>query len=170
MKLHTAFLATAIALSLAACKPNEDKKPESTSAPAATQQSANPSGETQATSPSTSQGATTAPATGNTQPQQPAGETSSTTSSSTDAGTAGAAAGTTSAAINTGTKECDEFLAAVSQCITSKVPEEERNSKLKQINDMASQWKNVPESSRAATCTTAREAVRESYANFGCEI
>jgi hypothetical protein len=72
-----------------------------------------------------------------------------------------------------GVKECDDYLAKYTRCVSSKVPEQVRAAMVAAIDQSKAQWKtaaSTPEgrAGLAQACTRAQEASRASMQAYGC--
>lgn len=81
----------------------------------------------------------------------------------------------TSSGEKIGIPECDDYLAKVEACISNKMPEKEREHKMKELEglrkmilDMAGRDRN--KAATAAICKQAIEVSRENYKKYGCDF
>jgi hypothetical protein len=79
----------------------------------------------------------------------------------------------TSAAAEFGVKECDEYIAKYTECVSVKVPAAVRSAMLVAIDQTKAQWKAAaitPEgrAGLAEACTRAQEAAKASVQAYGC--
>ncbi len=94
--------------------------------------------------------------------------------------TAAPAAAATSAAASTsgtpefGVKECDDYIAKYSACVSAKAPEASRAAMAQALDQSKAAWKaaaSTPEGrqSLATMCTQALTAAKTSMQVYGCE-
>ena len=74
-----------------------------------------------------------------------------------------------------GVAECDDYLAKVDDCITTKVPEAARAQYNSSIEQTRKSWRDLAanpqtRASLAAACKQAVESARAAYKSFGCEF
>ncbi|MDR2872327.1 MAG: hypothetical protein LBV45_07400 [Xanthomonadaceae bacterium] len=153
MKLHIAFLAAAITLGLAACKPAATPPADDTGAtPAATTEGTT---EPTATEPGMEPGT------------EPAAEPSS---SDTTLAPIGEPA-TSAVSANTGVPECDEYINKVNACITDSIPAAHREEYTRGLEQMTAGWSSIPDKAALAeACKSAHESSKQMYAAQGCSL
>lgn len=93
--------------------------------------------------------------------------------SKTDA-PAAAATASTSTTPEFGVKECDEYLAKYSACVSAKAPEASRAALAQALEQSKASWKaaaSTPEGrqSLVTVCTQAMTAAKASMSVYGCE-
>jgi hypothetical protein len=74
-----------------------------------------------------------------------------------------------------GVEECDAFLTAYENCVSSKIPATARAQYQTSINTLRSSWKKLAENPQtratlAATCKTQHDQVRTQLKSFGCTL
>ena len=74
-----------------------------------------------------------------------------------------------------GVAECDDYLAKLDNCVTSKVPAAARSQYTASMESTRKQWRDLAanpqtRSSLAAACRQAVETARATYKSFGCEF
>ena len=74
-----------------------------------------------------------------------------------------------------GVAECDDYLAKVDNCITSKVPAAARTQYTASIEQTRKSWRDLAanpqtRASLAAACKQAVETARAAYKSYGCEF
>ena len=79
----------------------------------------------------------------------------------------------TAAAEKIGVAECDNFIAAYENCVSSKVPESARAQLRNSVTTWRTQWKRLADNPQtrgqlAAACKTQLEATRNSMKQYGC--
>ena len=90
------------------------------------------------------------------------------------AGTPAANANTaTAAAEKVGVAECDNFITAYENCVSSKVPEDRRAQLRNAVATWRAQWKKLADNPQtrgtlAAACKSQIEATRTSMKVYGC--
>ncbi len=99
--------------------------------------------------------------------------TNSAASTTTTPATATTPASSTAAAI--GVAECDDYLAKVDDCVTSKVPAAARQQYTASIDQTRKSWRDLAanpqtRASLASACKQAVESARAAYKSYGCEF
>ena len=74
-----------------------------------------------------------------------------------------------------GVEECDTFLTAYENCVTTKIPEASRAQFQTSINTLRSQWKKLADNPQtrgtlAAACKSSHEATKAQVKSFGCSL
>lgn len=72
-----------------------------------------------------------------------------------------------------GVEECDTYIAAYENCVTSKVPEAQRAQYQNSLSQLRSSWKKLADNpatkgSLAAACKSAHESAKASMKSFNC--
>ena len=96
-----------------------------------------------------------------------------TASSPAPAGTPATNANTTAAADKVGVAECDNFITAYENCVSSKVPEAARAQLRNAVATWRTEWKKLADNPQtrgtlAAACKTQVEATRTQMKAYGC--
>ena len=96
---------------------------------------------------------------------------SSASTPATPAGTP--AASTASNATEVGIAECDTFITAYENCVSSKVPEAARAALRTSVATWRTEWKKLADNPQtrgtlAAACKTQREATAQQMKAYGC--
>jgi hypothetical protein len=98
------------------------------------------------------------------------------TNSSAPASTPASATNTSaSAGEKIGVAECDSFLTAYENCITTKVPEAARAAYKKAITDWRTSWKKLADNPQTkgtlvGVCKTQLETARTQLKSYGCTL
>jgi Meckel syndrome type 1 protein len=98
------------------------------------------------------------------------------TTTTTPATTTSPAASTSAATGDKiGVAECDDYLAKVDTCVTSKVPAAARAQYTASIEQTRKSWRDLAanpqtKASLASACKQAVEAARTAYKSYGCEF
>jgi hypothetical protein len=79
----------------------------------------------------------------------------------------------TASAEKVGVAECDNFITAYENCVSSKVPEASRAQLRNSVATWRAQWKKLADNPQtrgtlAAACKTQIEATRNSMKQYGC--
>jgi len=79
----------------------------------------------------------------------------------------------TASAEKVGVAECDNFITAYENCVSSKVPEAQRAQLRNAVTTWRAQWKKLADNPQtrgtlAAACKTQIEATRNSMKAYGC--
>jgi len=74
-----------------------------------------------------------------------------------------------------GVEECDTFLTAYENCVTTKIPEAARVQYQSSINTLRASWKKLADNPQtrgtlAATCKTQHDQVRTQLKQFNCSL
>lgn len=100
-------------------------------------------------------------------------------SSTNSAAPAGTPASTTNSSASAGDKigiaECDTFLTAYDNCVSTKVPEAVRAQYKTAINTWRTEWKKLADNPQtrgtlAGICKTQMETARTQVKSFGCTL
>lgn len=102
-----------------------------------------------------------------------AAPSTATASSPAPAGTPATNANTTAAADKVGVAECDNFITAYENCVSSKVPEAARAQLRNSVVTWRTEWKKLADNPQtrgtlAAACKTQLEATRTQMKRYGC--
>ncbi|HLL74546.1 MAG TPA: hypothetical protein VK421_04725 [Pyrinomonadaceae bacterium] len=101
---------------------------------------------------------------------------SATNAASTPAAATTPASSTTAATGDKiGVAECDDYLAKVDDCVTSKVPAAARTQYTASIEQTRKSWRDLAanpqtRASLASACKQAVETARAAYKSYGCEF
>ena len=103
---------------------------------------------------------------------RPATTTNAATTTTTPAAATSPAAATGD---KIGVAECDDYLAKVDNCVTSKVPAAARSQYSASIEQTRKSWRDLAanpqtRSTLAAACKQAVESARTAYKSYGCEF
>lgn len=74
-----------------------------------------------------------------------------------------------------GVEECDSFLTAYDNCVSTKIPEAARAQYRTSLNTLRTEWKKLADNPQtrgtlAAACKTQHEQVRAQVKSFGCTL
>jgi len=73
-----------------------------------------------------------------------------------------------------GVVQCDEYLAQVTACINSRIPQERRAGLHAEVRQTFTSWKEATTASERAAlpqaCAIAQEQAKEEYAAYGCAM
>ena len=95
------------------------------------------------------------------------------TNSAAPAGTPATSTNSSATAGKIGIEECDSFLTAYENCVSTKVPEVTRATYKKAITDWRASWKKLAENPQtratlAGICKTQMETARTQMKSVGC--
>lgn len=95
------------------------------------------------------------------------------TNSAVPAGTPATSTNSSATAGKIGIEECDSFLTAYDNCVSTKVPEAARAQYKTVINNWRTEWKKLADNPQtrgtlAGACKTQMEAARTQLKSFGC--
>ena len=99
----------------------------------------------------------------------------SSTNSAVPAGTPATTTNSSASAEKIGIEECDSFLTAYDNCVSTKVPEVARAQYKTTINTWRTEWKKLADNPQtrgtlAGVCKTQMETARTQLKSFGCTL